>query len=472
VNEQNLHSLFSQYKAVIKETETLHAELLGLGNKEGISKEIEKIQAQMDQIKASMAESMSEEEEDTLAKQKNTLTSLRVQCAKATQNVAVLRKIHSIQLMMDISSQLYTLDDQLRNIVDEIYKEICKSVQISWGSRIEELIAQQEQDLNELDEQIRQIESSEVFLKAQSLYSKNKEYTLYSDRLEAETKRYEAILRKENEIDERNCRLEELKTRLMQTHSQFHQKCVEFCEIVHMEKEGIRIQPYIEFRQEQYSQLVSVSLDGRSSSNLNLTQYHWKKGDDYTKFVESAFIKLYEGEYVLRKGFSLDAFAEQLITFNAFEIKYNIIYQGDDLNSMSEGKMAFVVLRLLLDFSDSDYPILIDQPEDDLDNRAIYSELVEYLRSKKEKRQIILVTHNPNIVVGADAEEIIVANQHGVNSPNPYNTKFVYRSGPLEESFKKKSDYILLRQGIREHVCDLLEGGDDAFRVRENKYQL
>lgn len=85
---------------------------------------------------------------------------------------------------------------------------------------------------------------------------------------------------------------------------------------------------------------------------------------------------------------------------------------------MSEGKTAFVILRLLLDFSTNEYPILIDQPEDDLDNRAIFGDLVTYLREKKIKRQIILVTHNPNIVVGGDAEEIIVANQQGIGSKN------------------------------------------------------
>lgn len=61
------------------------------------------------------------------------------------------------------------------------------------------------------------------------------------------------------------------------------------------------------------------------------------------------------------------------------------------------------------------------QPEDDLDNRAIFGDLVTYLKEKKTRRQIILVTHNPNIVVGADAEEIIVANQQGLgNGLKPY----------------------------------------------------
>ena len=101
---------------------------------------------------------------------------------------------------------------------------------------------------------------------------------------------------------------------------------------------------------------------------------------------------------------------------------------------MSEGKQAFVILKLLLDFSDKKCPILIDQPEDSLDNRAIYKELVEYLKKKKKERQIILVTHNPNIVVGADAENIIVANQHGQNAPNAGDTKFQYINGALEDT--------------------------------------
>jgi len=66
---------------------------------------------------------------------------------------------------------------------------------------------------------------------------------------------------------------------------------------------------------------------------------------------------------------------------------------------MSEGKRAFVILKLLLDFSEKIGPILIDQPEDDLDNRSISNELAEYLKEKKKIRQIIVVTHNANVVL-------------------------------------------------------------------------
>jgi len=141
---------------------------------------------------------------------------------------------------------------------------------------------------------------------------------------------------------------------------------------------------------------------------------------------------------------------------------------------MSQGKQSFVVLKLLLEFSDKTCPILIDQPEDSLDNRAIYNELVEYLKDKKKHRQIIIVTHNPNVVVGADSEQIIVANQNDIKFKNSNGIKFEYVSGGIEHSrVKSKKDIpVLYSQGIRQHICEVLEGGNQAFQKREKKYQL
>ena len=139
---------------------------------------------------------------------------------------------------------------------------------------------------------------------------------------------------------------------------------------------------------------------------------------------------------------------------------------------MSEGKQAFVILKLLLDFSEKTCPILIDQPEDSLDNRAIYNELVTYIKRKKKERQIILVTHNSNVVVSADAENVIVANQDGSDSHNRDALRFQYVNGALEHTSPKnpKELSVLYSQGIREHVCDILEGGRAAFEKREQKY--
>jgi len=135
-----------------------------------------------------------------------------------------------------------------------------------------------------------------------------------------------------------------------------------------------------------------------------------------------------------------------------------------------------VLLRLLISLSDEEWPILLDQPEDDLDNRSVYEDLVKYLKEKKLERQIIVVTHNPNLVVGADAEEVIVANQSGQEIGRDNKTyKFEYISEALENTFEldeTDEPVILLKKGIRQHVCEILEGGQEAFQQRERKYSF
>ena len=164
---------------------------------------------------------------------------------------------------------------------------------------------------------------------------------------------------------------------------------------------------------------------------------------------------------------------EHFLTTNFYKYSFVIEYQGDKFEQMSPGKKAFIVLKLILEFSDSKIPVLIDQPEDSLDNRAIYTELTKYIKETKEDRQIIIVTHNPNIVVSGDAENIIVANQQSDNSPNQNGKKFDYINGALENrNNNSKSEFILQKYNIREHVCDILEGGEDAFMRREKKYSI
>ncbi|WP_233080797.1 TrlF family AAA-like ATPase [Rheinheimera soli] len=177
----------------------------------------------------------------------------------------------------------------------------------------------------------------------------------------------------------------------------------------------------------------------------------------------------------LRKNVKLiDAFKH--LYGDYFEVDFVVTYKNDDIVKMSPGKRGLVLLSLMLELSNSTHPILIDQPEDNLDNRTIYSQLKDFIRKCKQKRQIILVTHNANLVVAADAECVIVADQKGQNDDDPnFGSKFDYFSGSLELTYgeyEAKSHYALQDIGIREHVCHILEGGISAFKERELKYNL
>ncbi|MDD5773241.1 MAG: hypothetical protein PHX78_07230 [bacterium] len=159
-----------------------------------------------------------------------------------------------------------------------------------------------------------------------------------------------------------------------------------------------------------------------------------------------------------------------------FDLDFKISYKNDSLDKMSPGKKGLVLLRLLIDLSSEEWPILLDQPEDDLDNRSVYDDLVSFVKKKKKQRQIIIVTHNPNLAVGADAEEVIVANQDGQEKGRENKKyKFEYVSGALENTFElseTEQKAILFRKGIRQHVYEVLEGGKEAFQKRERKYSF
>lgn len=250
---------------------------------------------------------------------------------------------------------------------------------------------------------------------------------------------------------------------------------------VELEKDGLGIigkaqYNYVKLRKEMYA----IS-DGRSASyNQYSILSESKKATDEADFekiledVKKLFNDLIDKKYVLTNRTSIQS-AVKIVLDDYFFDYWEINYKNDKLGEMSTGKASFVILMLIIGLSKSKAPILIDQPEDNLDNRSITTDLVNYLRSKKLERQIIIVTHNANIVVNADAENVIVANQKGQNDEQSTSVfKFDYINGAIENSFDKiatETD-VLKSMGIRQHIADIVEGGKDAFIMREKKYRF
>ena len=189
------------------------------------------------------------------------------------------------------------------------------------------------------------------------------------------------------------------------------------------------------------------------------------------KYLRDGVLTLADGStcYVNKDVTLFDIF-ESFINDN-YKLSFEITYKNDELCHMSPGKKGTVLLILFLQISTADYPILIDQPEDNLDNRTIYQLLCSMIKRKKIERQIIIVTHNANLVVGTDSENVIVANQQGQIDNASKSYRFEYVNGPIEMSFIDTDiKNELYSRGIREHVCDILEGGEEAFETRERKY--
>jgi DNA repair exonuclease SbcCD ATPase subunit len=165
-------------------------------------------------------------------------------------------------------------------------------------------------------------------------------------------------------------------------------------------------------------------------------------------------------------------FYKWIFDVSDFNVAYGIRFQGTDIELLSPGKKGIVLLLMYLALdTESSAPLLIDQPEENLDNKSVYAHLIEYFRKAKKRRQIIIITHNPNLVLNTDAEQVIVANFEA--NPNVYSARLTYISGSIENSFVNKAAGIPLReQGIREHGLDVLEGGKTAFLKRGEKWNL
>ena len=231
------------------------------------------------------------------------------------------------------------------------------------------------------------------------------------------------------------------------------------------------------FNQSKFNSVVKELLNVKKFSafkektNVDLINFKFTNSSDFKESLKKIIVGILEKDLLTKsKKTPKDAILNLLQNWYFF--KYNVEDEGDKLESMSPGKRSFILLKILIDLDNSKWPILIDQPEDDLDAKSVSKQLVKYLKEKKKERQIIIVSHNPNLVVGADSEQIIVANQRGSNSKNKSN-QFEYVMGSIENSFTKPDEeYILYSKGIKEHVCDTLEGGEEAFKKRQSKYDI
>ncbi|MCC5828562.1 MAG: AAA family ATPase [Phycisphaeraceae bacterium] len=118
-----------------------------------------------------------------------------------------------------------------------------------------------------------------------------------------------------------------------------------------------------------------------------------------------------------------------------------------DSAALSTGQKCTTILPILL--LDSDTPLLVDQPEDNLDNRFVCESVIKGIRQVKAARQLVFVTHNPNIPVLADAERVFVLESDGAHARKT-------DEGDVDE--------------CREAIVNLLEGGEQAFKRRQERY--
>lgn len=447
-----------------------------LGDKEGINKEIEKLEKQRITIQQKLTD--NKEILDKYQAAETELAKLKGQNQLQQTELETLRKLQKADfLVQNPLLSLLGLTAEYEALISEEVKRTMSESNLRLQEFIKNQIDKAEGNVRALSKQMIDIQNDASYKEGKQILQDNKNLAYLREQVVALSAKRDLINKETTILEQINQERKDVAAKLLNEHLSYLELMNTIASILRIQHDNIILSANYELKYELENWLnETFSLRSSSMSQLitkTVTQYKKKTKEEIKIDVAELLNKALKGELTFKNGYNVQSFISNMLSNNWFKLKFNVEYEGDNLSDMSPGKRSFVVLKLILDFSDKKCPILIDQPEDNLDNRAIYNELVKYIREKKKERQIILVTHNPNIVVGADSEEVIVANQNGKNAPNEGGVKFQYVTGSLENNSSRMDDVnvpILNRCGIREHVCDILEGGENAFRDRENKY--
>lgn len=213
---------------------------------------------------------------------------------------------------------------------------------------------------------------------------------------------------------------------------------------------GNRLLSYVS---KSYNGIFNGKAESINTINNMLNDKDFNNITDILKFIEGVLECVYEDiDNSSKKVKNKQEFYQLLCNLDYIDIVYSLKVDKLSLQELSPGERGIVLLIFYLALSKDDIPIIIDQPEDNLDNQSVYDKLVPCICEAKKKRQVVIVTHNPNIAIACDAEQIIYCNI------DKNNNKILYKSGSIENS------------DIRKKVIDILEGTMPAFDLRRRKY--
>ena len=193
-------------------------------------------------------------------------------------------------------------------------------------------------------------------------------------------------------------------------------------------------------------------------------EYDFNKADGAIEFVEKIMAYLehdmrtsQQGEMnigsQLRKHVETKQLYDYLWSLPYLAPEYSLKLDGKDLSHLSPGERGTLLLVFYLLVDKSNSPIIVDQPEENLDSETVYRLLIPVIKEVKKRRQIIMVTHSPNIAVVCDAEQIVHAFIDRANG-----NRVIYTMGAIESP------------EINKFLVDVLEGTRPAFDNRESKY--
>lgn len=454
----------------------LKSQISELGGRDSVEKEIHRLKTERDAIAKEL--NITEEDIKKYDQAVSTITAKEAFVEEISKEIKSISSLSSVvQSSIDLSSFSKETEEQIEAIVQKIIGEANRT----WNVQKEQLIAFLSEKLKIAEKECVAALATRDSLKGK-IESSNHIKEL-AQKISDEEAVLQTIISKEkvlnDEQEKQDIAISNISSSCVDFKKDYEDYACYISENANADDSGLTYEVLIPLRVDDFLNKWRELFRENNPQNRKLIDTETFSDSAFTKELLAEIIKKdLSGELAtLKAGENTENTLRSILT-DWYNIKYVVKMGDDSVNVMSPGKKALVLLQLLIDLDETDCPILIDQPEDDLDNRSIFEQLIPFIKKKKAVRQIIVVTHNANIVIGADAEEVIIANQNGTDSPNKDSVHFSYRSGSIENDYPllkengSVEDGILAKQGIQQHICDILEGGEKAFEKRKNKYNL
>lgn len=386
----------------------------GIGDDKGIKIEIAKLEKQRNEYQSKLTDKsevlnvyIKDAEEIRKKQMTKSLLFKESEMLKLHQQDCFVVINNSINISYLTSEHSSELSQIIKSAIEKANTEV--------QGTITQILAKNTQSILKIDGQIAEIQSKDVYKEGKQIFEANKSLTDIIKQLDELNKKLALITRETETSQKLHEEFKEIGNNLLSMHISYLDAMNDIAFKMRLQYEDVLLTSAIVLKP-TLNQALSECISLRSAAMNELIDnvvkgFNKRTKADIEECLRNILNKALRNEIPFKAGYDAQSFMSRILSENWFGLSLNVEYDGDNLKDMSPGKRSFVVLKLLLDFSDKRSPILIDQPEDNLDNRAIYTDLVKYIRKKKKERQIILVTHNPNIVVGADSEEVIIANQ-------------------------------------------------------------
>lgn len=443
----------------IKENESLL-------KKQGAKTEIEKeIKDKREEIKKYKGAGITDKEVEDYSRSKRIVEDSGKEIDILNQDKDILSSIKKSGANILISDHDFGLLSSSRQ--ELIQKELQKKSKESLKSLIDGEIVKIDAQIKKLEKDI--VDNEKVIKRLDKEIRKSKVLEDLTKELRDLEKTLDGIEKLESKLEKAKKERIETIASLVRAYDSFEEQQISIYKTIKFEEKFsfLKVEVVSRYNSQQLKTFIERNINTRDTSQSIKSQEDIKTlfSDTPQKpsknTIEKVITGLIDGDIVIKvEAGDIGAVLTQLLR-NRFEIDYlNSVKTKNGktcFKDMTGGQKAIALLELIFRFDDEKYPILIDQPEDDLDVGGIAGDLVNFVTAEKQERQIIIVTHNASLVICSDTENIIVSD---VQNAGGHKYDFSYATGAIENKDR------------RQDVIEILEGGESALRKRMQKLNI